>query len=487
MHLTLPNEKHRYEMENLLRLFGVLHADGACALHISGDSAHALLTLDGRDYAHAAAVIRDANAPKLSNPIGAACITDADELALAQALGRCLLQATGRTPPWGLLTGVRPTKLFRRLVQRHGLDTTRAYFADALFVRPEKIALAEAIYRNQRAVLEETTPQSFSLYVGIPFCPTRCAYCSFVSHSITESKAQRLIPQYVEKLCEELAHTGMVAHALGLRLESVYFGGGTPTSLSAAQLDTLLTAVKTHFDLSTCREYTVEAGRPDTVTAEKFALLQSHGVGRVSVNPQTFSDAVLRTIGRAHTAQAARDAYALARQYGFAVNMDFIAGLPGDTPEGFAASIAEAIALAPENITVHALARKRAAALSQDGQSPPEDERDWQLEGVSAALTSAGYAPYYSYRQSKSLGALENTGWAKRHFASRYNIYMMEELHTVLSCGAGAVTKLKDPRGETIERVFNFKYPYEYVGRFAQILSRKDEILRFYGEIGQKN
>ncbi|MDR3344615.1 MAG: coproporphyrinogen dehydrogenase HemZ [Oscillospiraceae bacterium] len=488
MTITLNNPKFRYEMENLTRIFlpgqDLQTPDGSADLFADEHIATATVTLDGHTATHTAdCCLPTTHATYNSAEQEYGIITP--EIRLGQALYQCLQELTGTPPPpWGVLTGVRPTKLFRRIAERDGESAAAEYFARELFVRADKIALARAVFHGQRKILGRGAPQSFSLYVGIPFCPSRCAYCSFVSHSITEQKAQKLIPAYVERLCEEIRVTGKIARELSLRLESVYFGGGTPTTLSALQLDSLLSAVDGSFELSTCREYTVEAGRPDTVTAEKFEVLRRHGVGRVSVNPQTFDDDVLRIIGRAHTAEQARTAYHLAREYGFAVNMDFIAGLPGDTPEGFARSIDEATALAPENITVHALAIKRAARLAANSaQGEPARFADG-LSKVNSALTDAAYRPYYSYRQSNSLGALENTGWAKSHFASAYNIYMMEEAHTVLACGAGAVTKLKEPCGDKIERVFNFKFPYEYLSRFAEILTRKEEITSFYRNRG---
>lgn len=264
----------------------------------------------------------------------------------------------------------------------------------------------------------------------------------------------------------------------------MYFGGGTPTTLSAEQLGILLSAVEQAFDLSAVREYTVEAGRPDTVTREKLVALKNGGVTRVSINPQTFNDAVLREIGRNHTSALTESAYFAARDAGFGnINMDFIAGLPTDTPDSFAASMDRALALAPENITVHTLSLKRASRL---GTQNAQVERaaglaaDEMLGYAYRNLTANAYHPYYMYRQSKTLGNLENTGYAKAGFECIYNIFMMEECHTVFAVGAGAVTKLKSPHGREIERIFNYKYPYEYISGFEEILARKEKILPFY-------
>ncbi len=400
-----------------------------------------------------------------------------EENALAVAMVKALSQITGVTPPWGILTGVRPSKLMRTLIAEKGESGAVAAFTGELMVSPAKTDLCLQVARAENEAVALSRPDSYSLYISIPFCPTRCSYCSFVSHSIAQAK--KLVPDYVRLLCEELRATAAIADRLKLKLETVYFGGGTPTTLSAADLETLLRTVNDHFDTAHCREFTVEAGRPDTVTAEKLAALKAGGVGRISINPQTFSDAVLERIGRKHTARDIEEKFALARSMGFDnINMDFIAGLPGDTLESFQNSINRAVDLGPENITVHTLALKRAADLANG--SPGADLTPAMVEYAGAALSAAGYGPYYMYRQSKSLGNLENVGWAKPGYPCLYNIYMMEETHSVLACGAGAVIKLKEPSGPLIERIYNFKYPYEYISRFDELLERKAKIEEFY-------
>jgi oxygen-independent coproporphyrinogen-3 oxidase len=297
-------------------------------------------------------------------------------------------------------------------------------------------------------------------------------------------KTAKMVPQYVELLCEELAETARIAKELRLSLKTVYFGGGTPTQLTADQLDTVLTAVEKHFDLSQLLEYTVEGGRPDTITPEKLKVLKEHGVDRLSINPQTMHDHVLETIGRRHTAQQVLDAFSMARQAGFDnINMDVIAGLPGDSFEGFCSTLQQLLALHPENITVHTLSIKRSSFLTADGgvaTVPTIDTVEKMLDYASDVLTQQGFSPYYLYRQSKMLGNLENVGWSLTGKDCLYNIYMMNELHTVLAAGAGAVIRLKDPHSGQIERIFNFKYPYEYNERFSTILERKQGIFDFY-------
>ena len=334
--------------------------------------------------------------------------------------------------------------------------------------------------RNEGALLARSQPDSCSLYVSIPFCPTRCAYCSFVSSTV--EKTVKLIPDYVELLCRELEKTAEVVRDCGLRVESVYFGGGTPTAISAEQLALLLDTVNRHFDLSHSREFTVEAGRPDTVTREKLEVLQNSGVTRISINPQTLSDQVLRRIGRRHTTQQTLDAFHLARACGMDnINMDLIAGLPGDTVEGFRATLDGVLALSPESVTVHTLSLKRSAQLFQDGAGEPEGETAAQmLDYAQSRLTGQGYLPYYLYRQSRMVGNLENIGWCLPGCESPYNVYIMDETHTILACGAGAATKVKRPGVDELERIFNFKFPYEYINRFQEVLERKNRVKQCY-------
>ena len=394
-----------------------------------------------------------------------------------------LSKLTGYTMPWGILYGVRPARLMHATVESVGRDgAVKKFLSDK--VQQKKIDLALAVMERENRIIELSSDNSFSLYVSIPFCPSRCSYCSFVSHSI--ANAQELIEPYVELLCKELEYTGSVAKELGLRLESVYFGGGTPTTLSPSQLDALLCTIERSFDLSTVREYTVEAGRPDTVTREKLDTLLLHNVSRISINPQTFNDDVLKSIGRRHTSKQTVDAYNLARQMGFGnINMDFIAGLNSDTFDSFKQSIDTAINLSPESITVHNLALKSGAYLCTENELFDLTKRSLATKMIDYSyntLTQNAYNPYYMYRQSKSLGNLENVGYARDGYDCLYNIFMMDETHTVLAAGAGAVIKLKNPKTTHIERIYNYKYPYEYINNFEQIISRKKGIFDFYSE-----
>jgi oxygen-independent coproporphyrinogen-3 oxidase len=321
--------------------------------------------------------------------------------------------------------------------------------------------------------------------VSIPFCPTRCSYCSFVSHSIGTENARKLVPQYVEKLCEEIQFTAKKAKENGLVLTTVYWGGGTPTTLDADQLDKVLTAIEDNFDLSKCQEYTVEAGRPDTITQEKLHILKKHGVNRISINPQTFNDDVLKEIGRKHTTALTVEKYNLAREIGFdSINMDLIAGLPTDTFESFKNSVDKAIESGADNITVHTLALKRSSEIVTENEkdSVNAENIEQMLDYSIEALTKAGYKPYYMYRQSKALGNFENVGWCKEGKECVYNILMMEEYQHILSVGAGSVTKLLSPNIEKIERIFNYKFPFEYISRFSSLIEKKEDIGRFFKE-----
>lgn len=412
--------------------------------------------------------------------------TDIEEIAerkMAQMIFSILSEMLSYIPPWGILTGVRPSKLMCKLVKEMGEDAAVDYFRNELKVSEEKTKLALDVAKKEEPIMDKSELRSFSLYISIPFCPTRCSYCSFVSHS--NDQAKKLIPMYVDKLCEEIRETGKIVKDTGLKLESVYYGGGTPTTLSAEQYEKVSKTIKESFDLSTVEEYTVEAGRPDTVTDEKLDALKKSGVTRISINPQTFNDSVLEKIGRKHTSKETENAMLMAKRKGFDnINMDLIAGLPGDTLESFENTIDKTISFDPESITVHTLALKRSSTIvTNELETNDADLCKLMLDVAKDKLTKNGYKPYYMYRQSKCLGNLENVGWAKDGYECLYNIYMMEECHTVIALGAGAVTKLKDPYGEKIERVYNYKYPYEYINNFDEIIRRKEKIGEFYNEI----
>ncbi len=483
MILEVHNHKFHYEMENLCRVFypyetiRVLH--GEEGLEDSLRVATELEEKNGEYNIKVSFYFYDGSA-------SLNCVeTDYEdcEREMAVLLYKILRDTTGYTPQWGILTGVRPSKLMNSLISANGEENAISYFNNSLLVSPKKTELAVRVAKAEEKIMAISDEKSFSLYVSIPFCPTRCNYCSFVSHSIAQAK--KLLPEYVEKLCEEIRYTGAIAKKLDLRLESVYWGGGTPTTLSAEQLEKICKEIEENFDLSFCREYTIEAGRADTVTAEKLDVIKRHGVTRISVNPQTFNEEVLTAIGRKHTVSDVIEVYETAREKGFDnINMDLIAGLTGDDYESFCRSVDKAIELEPENITLHTLALKRSSTLVTHGVDVESgDNANRMLEYAQNQFYSHGYVPYYMYRQSRSLGNLENVGWCKPNYECLYNVFMMEECHTILAVGAGAVIKLKEPFGRNIERIFNYKYPYEYISRFDTLLERKEGIADFYSKL----
>ncbi len=471
--LLVINHKFHYEMEKLVRIFMLdvkiqVVYEECDDFHISTsvtDEIKVIINFD--DF----------------NKTLTAPLCDDNEMQMGRMVYSLMGEYTAFYPKWGVLTGVRPSKLLINTEKQMGREKTEEYFKNDLLVSDEKFRLAREVADWEEKIIGTSKADSFSLYVSIPFCPSRCSYCSFVSHSVENDKARNLLPQYVDLLSEELRMTGEIAKNVGVKLESIYIGGGTPTTLSAEQLAIVINSIGNNFDLSTCREFTVEAGRPDTITEDKLSVLKNSPVDRISINPQTFNNSVLQAVGRHHSAEDTINIFNVARKMGFDnINMDLIAGLPTDTVEGFRHSLDTAISLDPENITVHTLAVKRSSTI---GQSTPKIA----VENANTALKMLGYTyeklyekyhPYYMYRQSKSAGALENVGWAKENRECIYNIFMMEECHTILSCGGGAVTKLKAPKGNEIERIFNFKYPFEYISGFSELTVRKKRITEFY-------
>lgn len=405
------------------------------------------------------------------------------EFALGRATHKAAVRITGVRPPWGILTGIRPVKLARvRLANGMSREEAAEDLKRQYYTSEEKARLCVESAVMEEKIVSISAPNSASLYISVPFCPSRCLYCSFISHDV--EKSAKLLPRYVELMCEEIEKTGELAEKLGLRLETIYVGGGTPTSLNADQLSEIMSFVKKSFKLDTLREYTVEAGRPDTITKEKLDAIVEGGAGRISINPQTLDDDILRTIGRNHTSKQVFEAFELARAAGVkSINMDLIAGLPGDTPNGFNRTLDGVLSLDPEAVTIHTLAMKRSSRLVTSGggiyDAAAVDVNE-MLENAGKRLKVANFAPYYLYRQRNTLGGLENVGFAKPGYEGLYNIFIMDETHTILAVGAGGVTKLRQPRGDRIERVFNFKYPYEYIRRFSEIIDRKKKVKDFY-------
>lgn len=373
--------------------------------------------------------------------------------------------------PWGILTGVRPSKVASEfLFSGNGIRGTRQILRDEFFVNPKKAALAVSIATTEMKLTRKLPDNLCSIYISIPFCPSRCAYCSFVSN--TSGKLLSLIDDYLETLFLDIDNIFSIIKNLGLKVATIYIGGGTPTVLSDSQLEKLMKRVSDNVDTSTLMEYSVEAGRPDTITAEKLRIIKEYGAKRISVNTQTLNDEILKSIGRRHTADDFYRAYSLARSFDIGcINVDLIAGLPNDTFGSFSNSIDSIISLAPENITVHAFSVKKAADLNKRGSGVYEVSEDTASKSVEYSQLKtkfAGYKPYYIYRQKNTVGNLENVGYSIDGKEGMYNIFMMEELHSIFAVGAGAVTKLVNfklpSEGKTqIRRIFTPKYPYEYL------------------------
>lgn len=482
MNYALYGHTYRHAVEEML-LHLLPDEIPAFTAQLEGDGCASRLTADGHMARATARVTRDGCTREGARE---ADIGGCDTLArrrreneiIKLALYDALLPFLPAPPEWGSLTGVRPAKLARGMMERGMTNAqTAARLREHFYVSPARTALtvrAAAVALDFKARLQ---PQEVSVYVGIPFCPSRCAYCSFVSADVGRSAA--LIAPYLDALCSEIEMTGRLLSQSGKRVATLYIGGGTPTTLSASQLARLMDTLAREMDFSALREYTVEAGRPDTITRDKLQAIRDGGGARISINPQSMDDAVLRAIGRGHTAAQVLESYALARDMGFScINMDVIAGLKGDTPQSFARTIDTLAALRPENITVHTLAIKRAADLSGNpADTAGREAVSAMLDGAGARLTEAGYAPYYLYRQKFTAGGFENVGWCQPGMESLYNVYMMEELQTIVSLGAGAVSKRVNPATGKITRFANPKYPTEYLKAGDRIEAARRRLL----------
>ena len=395
---------------------------------------------------------------------------------LQQSYYLAALQVLPEVPAWGALAGVRPTKISTKHILEGGSEQSAAkMLRDVYYVTPQRQKLAVDCSVSTVNAVHLMEPQDISLYVGIPFCPTRCSYCSFVSRTV--GKRTQLLDPYLQALHKEIAATGKLLADSGKKIRTIYIGGGTPTTLDSQQMASLLDGIRDAFDLSRCIEFTVEGGRPDTLSEEKLRTIREHGADRMSINPQTMVDSVLRACGRPHTGDDVKKAYQWAKNAGFsAINMDLIAGLPTDDYDGFRYSLDSVAALEPANITVHTLALKKGADLfekRQDLSRPEEVTR--MVDYANATLAALGYKPYYLYRQKYMSGSFENVGWSKNGQDCLYNIYMMEELHTILSLGGGGMNKVNLPDG-TLQRFHNPKFPEQYIEMIDCVLEDKEKL-----------
>lgn len=389
-----------------------------------------------------------------------------------------LSEYTGRTLPWGTLTGIRPTKIiFQWLSEGLTEEEIEKKFCDTYLATGQKARVCTRVAKKEQEILKRITYEDeYSIYIGIPFCPTTCLYCSFTSFPL--AKFSDRVDKYLEALFREIDYVAKVYR--DRKLTTIYMGGGTPTSLNPQQMDGLLTKVEQTFDLSYMREFTVEAGRPDSITREKLAVIKSHPVTRISINPQTMNDETLKLIGRAHTTEETIEAFHLAREVGFSnINMDMITGLPGEDITHVRKTLEEIKKLSPESLTVHSLAIKRAAMLNREIEqyrSKVKGSTDEMLRLVDEIATEIGMNPYYLYRQKNIPGNLENIGYAKEGLESLYNILIMEEKQDIIALGAGASTKCVYP-GNRIERSENVKNVDHYIERIDEMIERKKALL----------
>lgn len=386
-----------------------------------------------------------------------------------------LLQAeTGIRPQWGLLTGVRPAKLVSLLLEEGKSEADcMKYLTEDYLVMEHKARLAWKVAKAEQKILAGNRPEEISLYIGIPFCPTRCLYCSFTAYPLHQY--QNRVDEYLDAMFRELEW--LAAYSRQFVLKNIYIGGGTPTSLNEAQLERLLQKVEELFHPHGKMEYTVEAGRPDTITREKLRLMKAYGVNRISINPQTMNDKTLRAVGRRHTVEDIRRVYREAREEGHEnINMDLILGLPGENAADVRNTMEEIAELAPDNVTVHTLAVKRASRLKEELNQHDMTTAETLEEMLNIAAEYAekmGMEPYYMYRQKNMVGNFENVGYCHPGKEGVYNVQIMEEKQTILAAGAGASTKTVDPETDRIERVFNVKSIEDYIGRIDEMIERK--------------
>ena len=399
---------------------------------------------------------------------------DGDKNKLKREIFDALSAVTGKRPKWGILTGIRPVKLAGEYYGRLGsYDMVREEMEREYLIHPEKSMLLTDILKYQTDEMGRPEDNSLSIYIGIPFCPTRCLYCSFTSNQVKETE----IARYLEALYREIRFAGAAAEAEGFNIESVYIGGGTPTTLSSLQIDSLLTEVEEAFDLGSVREFTVECGRPDTITEDKLSVLDKHGVGRISINPQTMKESTLRIIGRNHTVQQVRDAFEMSKRGDIGtVNADLIAGLPDESTDDFKISLDEIVQLGAGNITLHTLAVKRASKLKEVDETfnyRQEKICGEMLAYAGEKLKSEGYIPYYLYRQKHTSGNTENIGYCRAGEISRYNVRIMEEAQSILALGAGGISKIYFPESNRLERVANVSNYEIYIERIDEMIDRK--------------
>ena len=468
MNLTLIGHEDRYAVEQLqMALFPENPEGSAVSSLFRGKTwltATAKITLNGKTLSAARRLKAGEETVRLRRRI------------LQQSYYLAAVQLLDRKPAWGALAGVRPTKITTKHLLEGGTPASAdRLMRDVYYVTPERRQLAVDCSESTVKAVSLMDKDALSVYVGIPFCPTRCSYCSFVSRTV--GKKTELLDKYLAALEREIQVTARLMKESGKHLLTLYIGGGTPSILSTPQMIHLLDTLRESFDFSRCIEFTVEGGRPDTLDLEKLRAIREHGADRMSINPQTMEDSVLRACGRPHTGADVIRAYHQAEEAGFsAINMDLIAGLPTDNFDGFRRSLDAVASLNPANITVHTLALKKGADLfeKREGLSTAE-EVSRMVDYSNAALRSLSYKPYYLYRQKYMSGSFENVGWSREGLDCLYNIYMMEELHTIVSLGGGGMNKVNLPDG-TLQRFHNPKFPEQYIEMIDSVCRQKEEL-----------
>ncbi|MBR6918666.1 MAG: coproporphyrinogen dehydrogenase HemZ [Clostridia bacterium] len=469
MKLNIIGDVSEYYAQTLCLLFFPGSKFSAAGEDTDGVEVTAEVTCEGGDIHSKVSIDIDGKNYSASYVLKAGTVLSRPSMASKIALGKAFLQAgkdaVGITPPWGILTGVRPSKLAMECLNKMSADDARSALVSDYSTSPDKASLACDVAKREKGILDKDYSGTCSLYIAIPFCPSRCSYCSFVSFS--SEGLLSLIPEYLDALVADIRDRAGLIKSLGLSLSTVYIGGGTPTVLDVRSLSRLLDAVSGSVDTSALEEFTLEAGRPDTIDKDKIAEAIRHGVSRVSVNTQTLNDSVLSAIGRRHSADDFFKAYSVVRECGVKdINVDLIAGLPGDDFPSFKNSVDKIAELSPENVTVHTLCVKRSADLRRpDSYKPEHDIAVRSVNYSQQSLIERGYAPYYMYRQKNAVGNLENTGYALPGHEGIYNVLMMEEVQSIFAVGASAVTKLVSPRDKEnkIVRIAENKYPYEYL------------------------
>ena len=468
MNLTLIGHEDRYAVEQLqMALFPENPEGTAVSALFRGKTwltATAKITLNGKTVSAVRRLKAGEETVRLRRRI------------LQQSYYLAAIQLLDRKPAWGALAGVRPTKITTKHLLEGGTPASAdRLMRDVYYVTPERRQLAVDCSESTVKAVSRMEPDDLSVYVGIPFCPTRCSYCSFVSRTV--GKKTELLDKYLAALEREIQVTARLMKESGKHLLTLYIGGGTPSILSTPQMIHLLDTLRESFDFSRCIEFTVEGGRPDTLDLEKLRAIREHGADRMSINPQTMEDSVLRACGRPHTGADVIRAYRQAEEAGFsAINMDLIAGLPTDDFDGFRRSLDAVASLNPANITVHTLALKKGADLfeKREGLSTAE-EVSRMVDYSNAALRNLSYKPYYLYRQKYMSGSFENVGWSREGLDCLYNIYMMEELHTIVSLGGGGMNKVNLPDG-TLQRFHNPKFPEQYIEMIDSVCRQKEEL-----------